>query len=126
MWLGERDLMDAEGAVFLKLRDTIAANGWTRCHRRGTYWIKDIQHIPDDNNIYRVNIDATSGHVKIACIGIESVDSVIDGTYSSVSMLPDWIREKLTLLAMLSPKPPTEPLAGVGRRITADTYWVFC
>jgi hypothetical protein len=41
-------------------------------------------------------------------------------------MLPDWIREKVTLLAMLSPKPPTEPLAGVGRRITADTYWVFC
>jgi hypothetical protein len=27
---------------------------------------------------------------------------------------------------MLSAKPPTEVVDGVGRRIDADIYWVFC
>ena len=31
----------------------------------------------------------------MACIGLESVDAIVDGNYDSIESLPDWMREKL-------------------------------
>lgn len=126
MWLGEEYLQDLRGKAFLKMRDLIIAHGWERCIQRRAYWIGDTQGLPHDDNIYRVSVDQINGRVKVACIGLESVDAIVDGNYDSVKDLPDWMQEKLTLLSMLSHTPPTEPVAGVGRRINAEIYWVFC
>lgn len=127
MWLGESTwLGDTTEKEFLKYRDMIEANGWRQCTRRRAYWIGDAQHIPSDDNIYRVNIDPDTGYVKVACIGLESVDALVDGNYSGTHTLPDWMQEKLAVLTMMSSKPPTETVDGVGRRINDDTYWVFC
>ena len=125
MWLSERDLTDYRDKRFLKYRDLITAHGWKRCTRRMAYWIGDTQHIPPDDNIYRVSVDQDTGYVTVACIGLESVDAIVDGNYDGINKLPDWMQEKITLLSMLSPVPPTEPVEGVGRRINADIYWVF-
>jgi hypothetical protein len=46
--------------------------------------------------------------------------------YADTSKLPDWMQEKLAVLTMMSSKPPTEPVDGVGRRINDNIYWVFC
>ena len=126
MWLGERDLIDYRDMEFLKYRDLIVASGWHRCSRRQAYWIGATDNIPHDDNIYRVTIAEDNGHVRVACIGLESVDAIVDGNYTSIKALPDWMQEKLTLLSMLSHTPPTEPVEGVGRRINAEIYWVFC
>lgn len=126
MWLGERDLADYGGKQFLKYRDLIHSHGWKRCTRRVAYWIGDTSDLPHDDNIYRVTIDEVSGQVRVACIGLESVDAIVDGNYDGIESLPDWMREKLTLLSMLSATPPTEPVEGVGRRINQSIYWVFC
>jgi len=125
MWLGERDLSDYRDSLFSKMRDLIEANGWQRCPQRHAYWIGDTAKLPDDDNIYRVNIDNATGYVKVTCIGLESVDAILDGNYDNVDALPEWMREKLTLLSMLSATPPTEPVEGVGRRINHNTFWVF-
>lgn len=125
MWLGERDLSDYRDKKLRKFFDLVIAYGWHKCAKRGAYWIGNIQDMPHDDNIYRVSVDQDTGYVKVACIGLESVDAIVDGNYDGINKLPDWMQEKLTLLSMLSPVPPTEPVEGVGRRINADIYWVF-
>ena len=125
MWLGERDLSDYRDKKLRKFFDLVIAYGWHKCAKRGAFWIGDIQDLPHDDNIYRVSVDQDTGYVKVACIGLESVDAIVDGNYSGINELPDWMQEKLTLLSMLSHVPPTEPVEGVGRRINADIYWVF-
>lgn len=128
MWLGEASLLDDNVGLdeFQKLRDLVHAHGWTRCAQRRAYWIGDTRHIPDDDNIYRVKLCPDTGHAHVSCLGLESVDSTVDGNYNTVNELPAWMKEKLTLLSMLTATPPTEPVEGVGRRINTDTYWVFC
>ena len=127
MWLGEETWLDTEGnAKFLYWRDLIEANGWRQCPTGRAYWVGDTQHMPPDDNIYRVHIATTTGHVKVSCIGLESVDAIVDGNYAGTHKLPDWMQEKLAVLTMMSSKPPTELVDGVGRRINSDTYWVFC
>ena len=125
MWLGERDLSDYRDKKLRKFFDLVIAYGWHKCAKRAAYWIGNIQDMPHDDNIYRVSVDQDTGYVKVACIGLESVDAIVDGNYSGINELPDWMQEKITLLSMLSPVPPTEPVEGVGRRINADIYWVF-
>lgn len=39
--------------------------------------------------------------------------------------LPQWIRERLAVLAMESFEPPTEDIPNVGRRISEWVYWVY-
>ncbi len=126
MWLGEKDFADYRGMKFIKYRDLVQAHGWYRCSQRAAYWVGDTEKLPPDDNIYRVNVDGVIGHVRVACIGLESVDAIVDGNYDGIESLPDWMREKITLLSMLSCTPPTEPVEGVGRRINDETYWVFC
>jgi hypothetical protein len=87
--------------------------------------VDDTQHIPPDDNVYRVHVASDTGYVTVACIGLESVDAIIDGNYGNTDKLPDWMQEKLAVLTMMSSKPPTEFVNGVGRRINGDTYWVF-
>ena len=52
------------------------------------------------------------------------VDEAVEGTYDDLDSLPKWIQERVALLSMLSYKPPTVTVEGVGRRISKDTYWV--
>ena len=126
MWLGEENLQSASGKQFLKYRDLVIANGWNRCRQRAAYWVGNTEELPPDDNIYRVTVNQDTGYVRVACIGLERVDAVVDGNYDSTEDLPDWMQEKLALLSMLSYVPPTEPVSGVGRRINTDIYWVFC
>lgn len=133
MWLGERTWLDTrDQKQFLKLRDLVEANGYKLCRQRNAYWIaywiedSDNDKIPHDDNVYRVKVWPDTGHVSVTCIGIESVDALVDGNYADTSKLPCWMQERLAVLSVTSPKPPTHIIEGVGRRINDDTYWVFC
>ncbi len=127
MWLGERDFIDAlPDTKYLFWRDLIGSHGWKRCVRREAYWIGETQDIPHDDNIYRVYVSPDDGHVSVACIGIERLDSLADGTYDSSDKLPDWMQEKLAVLLMMSSAPPTERVVGVGQRMDEDIFWIFC
>ena len=53
------------------------------------------------------------------------VDSVVDGSYSGVEKLPQWMQEKVALLMMTSCDPPTTPIQGVGQRINEGTFWIY-
>lgn len=79
-----------------------------------------------DELVYRVAIEHDCVKVMSFCTkdGIIEVDESIEGTYDDLDSLPKWIQERIALLSMLSYKPPTVTVEGVGRRISKDTYWV--
>lgn len=79
-----------------------------------------------DDLVYRVAIEPNCVEVMSFCTkdGIIEVDESIEGTYDDLDSLPKWVQERIALLSMLSYKPPTVTVEGVGRRISKDTYWV--
>lgn len=76
-----------------------------------------------DDTIYRVSIYPDG--VDVLCLGVEKVDSMIDGHYDRPDLLPDWVQERLAILMMMDATPPTTEVGGVGRRISAHVYWVY-
>lgn len=76
------------------------------------------------STIYRIHIEHDNA-VDVTCIGLESVDSALEGTYDSLDTLPEWVQERIAVLSMLSATPPTQDIPSVGRRITKRTYWVY-
>lgn len=79
-------------------------------------------HALGDNDTYRVSVFPDG--VDVMSFGLESVDPQIEGHYDSIDLLPNWVKERLAVLSMIPPIPPTELVVGVGRRISAHVYWV--
>ena len=79
--------------------------------------------VPDDS-IYRVSWNTTK-HIEIMCFGMYPVDSHLEGYYSSMSELPDWIQEAIGVLSILPVPPPPNNVDGVGQRVGETTYWVY-
>ena len=76
--------------------------------------------------MYRVILDGSGENsIKVQCIGMYCVDSMVDGSYSGMEELPQWMQEKVALLMMTSYIPPTIDVKGVGRRINERTFWVY-
>jgi len=76
-----------------------------------------------DDNIYRVSVFPDG--IDIVCFGLSSVDSDINGHYDRTDDLPEWVKERLAVLMITSGTPPTQEVAGVGRRISSHVYWVY-
>jgi len=75
---------------------------------------------------YRVIIDESKKNsIEVQCIGMYCVDSVVDGSYSGMEELPQWMQEKVALLMMTPLDKPTSEVEGVGRRIDNNVYWIF-
>lgn len=100
----------------IKRKDAYIATG-------GLMHMHDVSGVPHDDNTYRVSVFPDG--VDIVCFGLESVDSQLEGHYDRIDDLPDWVKERLAVLNMMPPTPPTNSVDGVGRRISAHVYWVF-
>jgi hypothetical protein len=73
----------------------------------------------DDEEIWRVKIEAHK--VSALYIGLDSKPAF---EAPDMSGLPQWMQERVAVLAMLTQAPPTKPIPGVGRRITESVYWI--
>jgi hypothetical protein len=76
-----------------------------------------------DDNIYRVSVFPDG--IDILCFGLSSIDSNINGHYDRSDDLPNWVKERLAVLMITNGIPPTQEVAGVGRRISSHVYWVY-
>jgi len=80
----------------------------------------------EDGPVYRVLIEENiKNFIEVQCIGMYCVDNKIEGSYSALEDLPQWMQEKVALLMMTSSTPPTKTVEGVGRRVNAYTFWVY-
>jgi hypothetical protein len=78
-----------------------------------------------DDTMYRVMVDAGKNCIRVQCIGMYCVDNTLDGSYSGMEKLPQWMQEKVALLMMTSSTPPIQEVTGIGQRISEDTFWVY-
>lgn len=88
-----------------------------------TVGVTEMKVPMNDDNIYRVSVFPDG--VDVVCFGLESVDSQLEGHYDDANALPDWVKERLAVLNMMPSTPPTNEVAGIGRRISGHVYWVF-
>jgi len=80
-----------------------------------------MSEVTQPNTSYHVNISNDTGLVRITCLGIECVDTVLKGSYSSLNEVPLWVQEKLSLLMMLESK---ATLDSIGMKIDDNTFMV--
>ena len=79
-------------------------------------WTGDIE------NVYRVLVGPT---IEVVCLGIDSVDKEVEGTYADMSELPAWMQERVAVLSMIKVNPPQTKIEGVGMRVDESVYWVI-
>ena len=77
------------------------------------------------DNTYRVMVNLDTGKAEVVCLGIDRVDSGCEGIYNSTNELPEWMQQKLAVLAMIEVNPPQTEVEGVGIRIDHNTYWIL-
>ena len=73
--------------------------------------------------MYRVCI--TPNRVSVMNFDVTDMDVCLDKAYNRVDDLPNWVKERLAVLMMTSPTPPTDPVDGIGRRISENIFWVI-
>lgn len=79
-----------------------------------------------DDYVYRVALPVyPETRVVVMHFGVEQLDTSVSGTYDSADALPDWIKERLAILMMTREDYPTVEIPTVGRRISAQVFWVF-
>lgn len=71
-----------------------------------------------------LRLEVIDGSVTIINFSLEMLDNDISGWYSEVDLLPDWVKDRLALLMMIDPTPPTKYVDGVGRRISETVFWI--
>jgi hypothetical protein len=79
--------------------------------------------LSNDDNVYRVSIFPDG--VDVIAFGLFGVDSFYEGHYSRPDDLPEWVKERLAVLMIMSATPPTQDVEGVGRRISSHVFWVY-
>lgn len=73
-------------------------------------------------NVLRVAV--LPKYVAVIALGMD-VDGSLEGHYTGVDALPDWVQERLAVLMVTDAKSkPTPYIDGVGRRISEFVYWV--
>lgn len=78
-----------------------------------------------DDKIYRVFVNKEKNTIEVVCIGMDKLDEKIEGTYSNVDELPEWLQERLAVLMVSCAEPPTNKIGYLGRRIDENTFWVI-
>ena len=80
--------------------------------------------IRDEPKTYRVSLNSKGG-VEVVCFDLENIDSELEGYYDAIADLPIWVQERVAVLAVCNPEPPTHIVEGIGRRISENIYWVY-
>ena len=73
----------------------------------------------DDAELWRIKV--VPYIVEALYIGLGSKPLI---RVKTLSGLPEWMQARVTVLSMLTQTPPSEPVEGVGRRLSADIYWI--
>lgn len=86
---------------------------------------RTLAHMIRDNpKTYRISINQKGG-AEVLCFDLENIDSELEGYYDDLSNLPTWVQERIAVLSVCSPNPPTPVVEGIGRRISESIYWIY-
>lgn len=92
---------------------------------QGNYDVWEVLSWEDGlDNVYRVELCTAPDRAIVVCLGISAADSDVDGVYSDKTTLPEWIKDKLSVLAIMKIEPPQTRIVGVGMRISENVFWI--
>lgn len=80
------------------------------------------------NDIYRVRFrDGGAGMYKIdKLMGSADASEEREVFYDCPADLPKWVQERVALLSMFDPnEKPAQTIEGIGRRVDANTFWIY-
>lgn len=80
--------------------------------------------IANEPKTYRVSFTEKGG-IEVVCFDLENIDSELEGYYDGVSDLPEWVQERIAVLSVCNPDPPTPVVEEVGRRISDGIFWIY-
>lgn len=88
-------------------------------HLRNALLMELTGRVDDDEELWRVTVTVLGVTALYIGLGTKPELKVDD-----LSDLPHWMQERVAVLNMLTERPPTSPIQGVGRRITDTVYWI--
>ena len=99
----------------------------------GVYAVHSVAQPEEDmynNRILRIEIDEENGgHTSVVTFGLsldgDVLDSELEGDYLNPQALPEWVQERLAILMLTPSDAPTEEVAGIGRRMSENIFWVY-
>jgi len=75
--------------------------------------------------IYKIHFQEDNT-IHTACYELlDNFKPELELTYEHAYELPQWVQDKLAVLMILDHKANNQEVAGVGRRINEDIFWVF-
>lgn len=75
--------------------------------------------------IYRIRVNEDTS-VDTDCYDLlENFAPELKQRYDSVTSLPEWVQERLSVLMVLDPDKVTGEVTGIGRRINKRVFWVY-
>ena len=78
----------------------------------------------DTKQVYRVHIRRDTNSVSVLPLGMECLESDLEGDYTW-DQLPTWMTDQLTVLSIMPNPPPPIDVDRVGKRISPDVFWVY-
>jgi hypothetical protein len=88
-------------------------------HLRNALLMELTGRVDDDEELWRVTVTVLGVTALYIGLGTKPELKVDD-----LSDLPKWMQERVVVLSMLTERPPTKPIEGVGRRISDTVYWI--
>lgn len=73
----------------------------------------------------RVFFNERTLQIEVLSFDRPLVDLGLQEVYDSLADMPLWLTERLDVLHVMPAEPPTEEIAGIGRRIGARIFWVY-
>lgn len=79
---------------------------------------------PGAETVYRVLLKNDGASVVCIDMPMDFNSEAICREYGRFEQAPQWLQDRVLALRMLTEKPPTSWVEGLGRRISKDVFWV--
>jgi hypothetical protein len=63
--------------------------------------------------------------IEVTAFGTDPSYFGLDQWYKTVDTMPKWIQDKIIKLQIMLPPPPSHDIAGLGKRVGANVFWVY-
>lgn len=79
---------------------------------------------PGAETVYRVLLIGEGASVVCIDMPMDFNSEAICREYDRFEQAPQWLQDRVLALRMLTEKPPTSWVEGLGRRLSKDVFWV--
>lgn len=118
---GEQNLTARDRKLFTAMQDLTTQKGRSGERINVSMELAKAVYTAMATRTYRVQIQGDS-KVTVSSWGLAKD---VEDTYDSVDDLPTWMQQKIAVLMIFNPEEVNEEIAGVGRRISKGTFWLY-